>query len=255
MALRVMILLSLVALGLAALLLLDPIPQDPGYHAFADTRALLAIPNFADVVSNAGFLLVGGLGLAALWRGRRTLFDRPGDARPYLVFLLGVALVGVGSAYYHWDPTTARLLWDRLPMSVAFMALCAAVVADRIDVPAGNGWLLLLLVAIGLASLVWWSWTESQGRGDLRLYGFVQFFPVVLLPVLCWLFPDHRYLAGRALAWVIVWYGLSKVLEHFDHQIFAALDGTVSGHTLKHLAAAVATYVVLHALLSRRRTA
>lgn len=250
------ILLGLVGAGLLGLLLLDPIPQDPAYHAFANGRALLGIPNFADVVSNAGFLLVGMLGLALLAGARgRAILEQAADARPYLVFFLGVALVGIGSAYYHWQPTTARLLWDRLPMSVAFMALCAAVIADRIDARAGNGWLLPLLVATGIASLLWWAWTESQGRGDLRLYGFVQFFPVILLPVLCRLFPEHRYLAGRALAWVIIWYGLSKLFEQLDHEIFAATGGTVSGHTLKHLAAAVATYVVLHALLTRRRRA
>jgi hypothetical protein len=101
------------------------------------------------------------------------------------------------------------------------MAFCSAVVADRIDAQAGNTWLLPVLVAFGLMSLVYWHWTESAGRGDLRFYGFVQFFPIVALPVVCWLFPENRYTAGRYLAWVIGWYGLSKVLEHFDKEVFS----------------------------------
>lgn len=247
------VLLGLVAVGLLGLLLLDPIPQDPAYHAFADRRPLLGIPNFADVVSNAGFLLVGVLGIAAVAGERRhDLFAQPADARPYLVFFLGVALVGIGSAYYHWEPSTGRLLWDRLPMAVAFMALCAAIVADRVDRRAGNGWLLVLLVGLGAASVAHWGWTEAQGRGDLRLYAFVQLFPVLLLPVLCRLFPDHRYLSGRVIAWVILWYGLAKALEQLDHAIFAATARAVSGHTLKHLAAAVAVAVVLRALVVPR---
>ena len=31
-------------------------------------------------------------------------------------------LTAIGSAYYHWRPTTERLVWDRLPMSMAFGA-------------------------------------------------------------------------------------------------------------------------------------
>ena len=247
---RVAILIGLLVVGLAALFVLDPIPQDPNYHLFADGRAFFGIPNFNDVTSNVGFAVVGVLGVWAV--ARRHLFAQTPDARPYMIFFAGVALVSLGSAYYHWAPSNDRLLWDRLPMAVAFMAFCAALVADRIDARAGNGWLLPVLVVLGLLSLFYWSWTESLGRGDLRFYGFVQFYPAVLLPVICWLFPEHRYTAGRYLVWVIAWYGLSKVLEVFDHAIFDGLGQTVSGHTLKHLAAAVATYVVLRMLLMRR---
>ena len=126
------------------------------------------------------------------------------------------------------------------------------VVADRIDARAGNTWLLPVLVAFGLISLVYWYWTESMGRGDLRFYGFVQFFPIVAMPVVCWLFPENRYTAGRYLTWVIGWYALSKLLEHFDSQIFGLSGQAISGHTLKHLAAAVATFLVLRMLLLRQ---
>jgi hypothetical protein len=243
----------LVIVGLIGLLALDPIPQDLNYHLFADTRSFFGIPNFNDVTSNAGFALVGALGIFAVTGGRwRKIFVQPPDGWPYAVFFIGVALVSLGSAYYHWAPSNDRLLWDRLPMSVAFMAFSSAIIADRIHAKAVNIWLLPILVVLGLLSLVYWNWSESLGRGDLRFYGFVQFYPIILLPVVCWLFPEHRYTAGHSIVWVIAWYGLSKVLEHFDGEVFDLLGRTISGHTLKHLAAAVATFVVLRMLLWRR---
>jgi hypothetical protein len=253
---RVSILIALLVLGLVGVLALDPIPQDPDYHRFADTRSFVGIPNFNDVASNAGFAVVGALGVfVTAGTMRRDIFIQPADARPYLVFFIAVALVSLGSAFYHWAPSNERLLWDRLPMSIAFMGFCSAIVADRIDARAGNGWLLPVLVALGLLSLVYWVWTESLGRGDLRFYGFVQFYPMIALPVVCWLFPEHRYVAGSYMLWVIAWYGLSKLLELFDREVFDLLGRIVSGHTLKHLAAAGATLVVLRLLVARRAIA
>jgi len=248
---RIFILSGLLAAGLAGLFALEPVPQDPAYHLFADARSFFSVPNFNDVVSNAGFAVVGALGIiAAAGRKRRRIFLHRIDARPYIVFFIAVVLISLGSAYYHWAPSKERLFWDRLPMSVAFMAFLSAIIADRIDAKAGITWLLPVLVILGLLSLIYWIWTESLGRGDLRFYGFVQFFPLIVLPLLCWLFPAHRYTSDRYIAWVIAWHGLSKILEHFDGEVFHLLGQTVSGHTLKHLAAAVATFVVLNMLLS-----
>jgi len=249
---RLSILIGLLAAGLLVLPFLDPIAQDPVYHLFADTRSFLGIPNFNDVMSNVGFVVVGALGIWLVsGRRRGTIFDDRRDVRPYAVFFAGVALVSAGSAYYHWAPSDERLLWDRLPMSIAFMAFCSAIVADRIDARAGNGWLLLTLMATGLASVVYWDWTESLGRGDLRFYGFVQFYPMVAVPAICWLFPEHRYTSGIFIFWMIAWYGLSKLMEQLDHEIFELSGHVVSGHSLKHLFAAGATLVVLRMLLRR----
>lgn len=235
--------------GAGAMLAVDPIPQDATYHLFADARAFLGVPNFANVVSNAGFAVVGVMGLLWILRRGARLFPDRSHARPYRLFFVGVGLVSLGSAYYHWAPSNETLLWDRLPMAVAFMSLSSAVVADRVHARAGNGWLLALLVALGLASLLHWHWTESIGRGDLRLYALVQFYPMLAIPVICLLFPERHYTAGRYIAWIIGWYGLSKLLEFLDHEVFALSSHLVSGHTLKHIAAAVATYVALHMLV------
>jgi len=243
----------LVIVGFVGLLALDPIPQDPNYHLFADARSFFGVPHFYNVVSNIGFVVLGSLGALTVvgWR-RRDIFLMKTDARPYAVYFISVALVGLGSAYYHLAPSTDRLLWDRLPMSITFMAFVSAIVADRIDRKAGNIWLLPLLVALGLLSLVYWYWTEAMGRGDLRFYAFAQFFPIVMLPFIFWLFPKHHYTASSFIIWTITWFGVSKVLEYFDNEVFQILGSTISGHTLKHLAATVAAFVVLRMLIARR---
>lgn len=251
---RLWLLIAMLLASLAVITIaVDPIPQDPVYHQFADEREILGIPHFNDVLSNIGFAVAAVLGLLAIiGAGHSRIFTRTDDRRPYTVFFIGVALVSIGSGFYHLEPTNERLLWDRLPMSIAFMGFSAAIVSDRISARAGNGWLLALLVALGIASLFYWSWTESMGRGDLRFYAIVQFYPILLLPLILWWFPDYRYTAAPYLVWVLIWYGLSKVFEFYDHEIYALLGQSISGHSLKHLAAAVSVVVVWRMLIACR---
>ena len=213
---------------LALFLLAPPIPQDQTYHRFVDRHDLLGVPNFWNVVSNLPFILIGALGL---WRVR-------GVPSAQVIFL-GVFLTGFGSSYYHWRPDDAGLFWDRLPMAVGFMAILSYVIEERIDAKVGAA-LLWPLVALGVVSLLLWRWT-----GDLRLYGWVQFFPCVVLPLLFWLFPsksgDGYWFAAAGF------YVLAKVLEYADAVVFSALH-VMSGHALKHLAAAAACYAILRAV-------
>ncbi len=135
---RIAIILAIAIVVAIVAVFVPPIPQDPSYHNFADRRAFLWIPNFGDVMSNVPFFLVGALGIAFFLR-------RPNDASgetdplrwPFLVYFVGVALVAFGSSYYHYAPTNETLFWDRLPMSIAFMALLSAFVVDRIQVKGG----------------------------------------------------------------------------------------------------------------------
>lgn len=247
---RTAILISLTAAAIIGALFVPPIPQDLAYHRFADARSCFAIPNCGDVLSNIAFAVVGALGLGVLLGGARGL---TGDTLPYLIFFAAVLLVSVGSSYYHWRPDNARLFWDRLPMTVGFMAFASAIVADRIDRRAGLRVGLPLLLTLGVASILYWTWTEQAGRGDLRFYALVQFLPPVLIPLVCWLFPDARHTHGHHIAWIYLWYGLAKLLEQGDGQVFHALGGLVSGHTLKHLAAAMATACVIPMALAARR--
>ena len=221
-----------------------PIPQDPSYHNFADRRALLEIPNFGDVVSNVPFFLVGALGIAFFLRRPNAASGETDPLRwPFFVYFAGVALVAFGSSYYHYAPTNETLFWDRLPMSIAFMALLSAFVVDRIQIKSGLG-LLPLLVVLGIFSVIYWHLTEQAGQGDLRLYGVVQFFPILAIPLICILFAPRK-LDARYVVAMAGLYGLAKVFEFFDQGIFELLGQAVSGHTLKHLSAAAAAYMAL----------
>ena len=216
-------------------LFLPPVAQDLDYHHFADRRGWLGIPNFGDVAGNIAFLISGFFGMLAVRNKRRELSGYPA----WLVFFLGVFLTGLGSAYYHLMPNNETLVWDRLPMTVAFMALFSLIIMERIDKRSGQI-LLPLLLAIGVSSVFYWHLTEQTGQGDLRAYALVQFLPMILIFVILILFPaQHR--GTKYLAYTLIWYVIAKLTEHFDRQIFDLTAQTVSGHTLKHIAAAIGT--------------
>ena len=247
------VLFAVALLTAAVLWFVPPIPQPIAYHDFADQRTLFGIPNALNVLSNLPFLFVGLAGLAFIRRqppypaGRHFLTGA--ERWPWFIFFLGIAFTCVGSSWYHLAPDNARLVWDRLPMTLAFMALFAAMIAERIDVRAGLRLLGPLLVA-GLGSVLYWHWTELRGAGDLRPYAAVQFFPLLAIPLMLLLFPA-RY-TGTADIWIaLVWYGLAKVFEELDGQILDLGAHTISGHSLKHLAAATSAWYFLRML--RRR--
>ena len=234
-----------------AVFLQAPIPQDPAYHRFADQRTLLGIPHCLNVISNLPFLLVGLWGLRALFRlaAAEQAFLRPADALPYQVLFLSVALVGLGSAWYHLAPRNETLLWDRLPMSIAFMAFLAAALSERVDRRAG---LLALppLIAFGLFSVLYWHFTEQSGAGDLRYYIVAQAYPVVFVPLMVRLLPSP-YTRGSDLYAAALIYVLAKVAEIFDPALYAA-GGWISGHTCKHLLGALGAWWVLRMVRRRR---
>ena len=227
------------------------VPQDPSYHDFADKRTFLGVPNFLNVISNLPFLVGGVWGLLVVIRPKSGLsFLTSSERWPYAVFFLGMALTFFGSSYYHLHPTNASLVWDRLPMTLGFMGILSAAVAERISMRAGI-LLLPLLVIAGVLSVLYWSSTESQGHGDLRPYFIVQFGSLLILLVVLILFRS-RYTQSRWLALALALYVAAKLLESFDPRIYA-VGHVVSGHTLKHLAAATAGCFIV--VMLRRRTA
>ncbi len=244
---RHLVLALLTAAAVVGVLLAGRIPQDPGYHRFIDARTLLGIPNFLNCCSNALFLLAGAYGL---WRAPRLAESRTRTG--YLVLCLGVLGVAAGSSFYHYAPSNAALVWDRLPMTVAFMALFSLLLDERV-LPKTDPRTLWPLVAIGVGSVVYWYWTETQGVGDLRPYALVQFLPMLLIPAILALFA-RRYLHGGLLVCALALYLLAKVFEHFDAQVYAAL-GQVSGHSLKHVLSGLAVFFIIHAVPVRRRGA
>lgn len=242
--------LLVAALAGLAWVLLPRIPQPLQYHDFADQRACFGLAHCSDTASNALFMLAGLAGLRFLFgeAGRRAFID-PREALPYRLFFLFAILVGLGSGYYHLAPDNGRLVWDRAAISLALMSLFAAILCERVSLAAGLR-LLPLLFAAALGSVGYWGWSEMRGSGDLRAYGLMQFYPMLLIPLLLRLYPP-RYSGDRDILAVIGLYLLALLCDFTDHQI-AALTGVVSGHTAKHAIAALAIYWVAVRLRRRR---
>ena len=240
-----------VALGIGVLTFrLPPVPQPDSYHQFADQRPWLGIANFGNVVSNLAFAIVGLWGLWFLSKPdklKNTFIDLR-ERRPYVVAFLGLLLTAFGSAYYHLAPSNARLVWDRLPMTIAFGSLVAVVIMERISVEAGLK-VLPFLVAIAAGSVLQWYRDELHGHGDLRFYAAVQLYSALVLLMALLLKP--RYSRTYDFAMVFGFYLFAKIFETADRLIFAH-GHIISGHTLKHLAAATAGFWILRMLELRK---
>ncbi len=236
-------LLALAAIAIGVLLVVPPIAQKLAYHQFHDARSWLGIPNALNVLSNIPFAVIGVLGLLEL-RSASPHRVLPLLRPAYAVLFAGVALTGFGSAYYHWSPDNRTLIWDRLPMALAFMGLFAAMLGERVSLQLGRR-LLWPLTALGVFSVVWWATVD-----DLRLYGIVQFYPLLAIPLLLWLFPARYSHAGFIMT-ALACYGIAKALEDADGLVFRHAE-LVSGHTLKHLAAALGAWCIV-LMLKRRR--
>jgi hypothetical protein len=243
------------AIGITILLgiaFLPPLPEPKISLGLVDTRSFLGIPNFLNVVSNIPFLLVGAWGLFFLARSARD-GETFADARerwPYLVCFLAVALTCFGSIYYHLAIDRAGLFWDRLPMAAGFTAVLSAVIVDRVDARLGLR-LLIPLVAVGIASVLYWRWSQLYATEDVLPYALVQYGSLAAILVLCAVYRS-RYTRGADVVVGIAIYGVAKVTEVLDGPIYA-LGGIVSGHTLKHLIAALAVYWLLRMLRRRSR--
>jgi hypothetical protein len=213
--------LAILLLALVFLLFAPPIAQDESYHLFEDNRTFFHIANFWNVVSNLPFLVVGAIGLMR-------------SHRPAAWALcVGILLTGIGSSFYHLAPSDSRLVWDRLPMTLAFMGLVADFVGEQKDF-GRHLWVLPSLISLGFASIVLWQFT-----GDLRLYAVVQFGSVLILLQELFVEGPERRLLGVGIGM----YVLAKCAEYYDASIYSALR--VSGHTFKHIMAAAACWAIV----------
>jgi hypothetical protein len=228
-------------------LFIPPIPQPLSYHNFADHRSWFGIPNFNDVASNLPFAIFGIWGLIVMFTPGAAKFADARERWFYLVMFAALFLTAFGSGYYHLAPGNARLVWDRIPINIVFMALLAAVVAERVTVTLGLA-LFPVFELVGVASVLYWRSSELRGHGDLRFYAAVQVYAILVL-LLALLLPSN-YTHGSDLAVVVAFYALAKVFEAADHQIFS-VGQIVSGHTLKHLAAAASGYWILRMVKKR----
>src|SRR5262245_2247860 len=249
---RAAILIGATALILVVVGCLPRIPQDLRYHQFADTRSWLGVPNFLDVASNLPFLLVGPIGLWIVIRRREVLFHDPSEFWAYIALFGGTAMTAFGSGYYHWRPSNFTLAFDRLPMTVGFMGLLAALIAERVSVRVAR-LLLPALLILGAGSVVYWALTEARGAGDLRPYVATQFGALLLAILILVIYPATNR-SQRLLVVALFAYALAKELEALDSQIFR-LSGFVRGDPLNHRVAAASIALIGLSLVERRRPA
>ena len=230
--LRIACLLGVIAIAVGIVVHLPPIPQDLGYHSFSDDTLRWGTPNGSNVISNVSFIIAG---LVGLMRTRSCTEIRM--ACMWRFFFCAIAFVGLGSAYYHYQPSNNTLFWDRLPMTLGFASLTACLSADRFGLRIGS---LLFgpLVLSGVFSVLYWLITEQAGAGDLRPYVLMQYLPILLVPLILILFPKNS--ANDRYYWILLCcYIIAKGFEMQDNAIFEITHSLISGHTLKHIIAGV----------------
>jgi hypothetical protein len=227
-------------------LVAGPLPQWLDYHDFADTRVLGFVPRAGDVLTNVAILAAGLWSLSL----RHHVHVSPDERPAFRLLVVGAILTAFGSAYYHWAPSNARLVWDRLPLALLLTAIVSLVLADRVTPTFGRA-ALLPVGALALGSVALWGLTEAFGRGDLWLYLLVRVGASVGVLVL--LIARRSRYGAAALVWAAVACdGLETVAERSDWQIWRATGGIVSGHNLKHVLAGAAIACVTGWLLLRR---
>ena len=241
-----MLLLSSVITALV-IILVPSVSQDPEYHNFVDQRNISGIPNFWNVVTNVPFLVLGITGFFKIQKQVLTGV-LPDLFKAHLTFFLGLFLTGLGSGYYHFDPSNSTLVGDRMAITVTFMSFFVLIFGESISTRTASR-LLVPLLFLGLASVVYWNITENMGTGDLRFYALVQFLPMLIIPLLL-LFYGSCLSGRRLILAIIMVYGLAKIAEMFDEQIYEWIG--LSGHSLKHLIAAFGAFLFLKGLEVRK---
>ncbi|MCF7971187.1 MAG: ceramidase [Methylococcaceae bacterium] len=217
----------------------EPIPQELVYHHLSDQRLWLTVPNFANIISNLPFATLGLSGLILCFRNKEIGIS-------WYIFFSGLFLVAFGSSYYHVQPNNQRLIWDRLPMTICFMSLFSALCAENISLRYEKI-ILPIVIFLGLSSVIYWHFTD-----DLRFYALIQFGALLSIPLIL-SFYKSQYSHRHYLLYGLLFYVLAKIFELNDNFIFELTAHLLSGHTIKHLLAAAATYCVYLMLKKRRR--
>jgi hypothetical protein len=221
---RVITVLSAIAILIIALAV--TITRGPEFHHYADTRTWLGIPNAGDVLSNAMFLVV------ALWSTH--------PAR------LGVAAIALGSGVYHAVPSDTTLAFDWLPIVLTLAIVNAVVIGDRAGARAGRH-ASILGPAFAIAAVAWWVASGGTHGGNMAPYVAVQAVGIALPAVLVATTPGSIRL--RFLLVGLIAFAIARLCASYDRALLDAIG--VSGHSLKHVVAALAAGCALRALDDR----
>lgn len=224
------------------------LPQPTSFHNFADQRAWGSMPHAMDVLSNLPFAAWGVAGLWALARAVRLRAIGSVSAGLAALFFAGLVVTAGISAYYHWQPDNAGLVWDRGGMLLAFAGLLGLAAVQSVSQRAGIA-LAAAVLTLGPVSVQVWAVS-----GNLLPWGVLQMGGMALILALAWLQPALPA-PGLQIRWtlVIALYALAKVLELADHAVFNLTGQLVSGHSLKHVVASLAAWPVVVAVLRAGR--
>jgi Ceramidase len=231
------LLMLVTAVAIVTMCFIAPIAQNPNYHCFADARKYCNIPNFFNVLSNIPFLMFGLVGLCYLQKHKPNILWLN-----YVTFFVGVFLTGLGSIYYHVNPNNQTLVWDRIPMTISFMAFFSVILSKFVCEKTGKQ-ILFPFVLLGIISVLYWSVTEKKGYGDLRFYILIQFLPIILTIIILTIY-NNKQITKKYFWLILAVYALAKVFETFDVTIYK-FGYALSGHSIKHLFAALGTFIFL----------
>lgn len=251
---KAVLLITTALILLVLVLSQSPITQPADYYQYADTRAAFGVANFANVITNLPFALIGFLGVRLLSQISRQHVDRviePEVSPAYFLFFQGLIAAALGSAYYHLSPAPFSLMLDRLPICLVFLSLYCLVLSEYIQPSLGQK-LLFPLNVYGLLAVIYWYVQTSTGDrpADLSAYVLVQLLPVLHLPLILLLYDEKRP-GGRYYLAALMSYGLAKLAEYQDNEVFALTGGWISGHSVKHLLAALSGWWI-YLLLKKR---
>ena len=232
--------------GLIILILLaiflPSIEQNQNYHNFADQRTLFGVRNAFDTLSNLAFIIVGILGLVNFYNNRYIKISNSFSVLLNL-FFIAIILTGLGSSYYHLSPNDFTLVFDRLAMSLVFAVVLAMLTNIRISERSGFHTLAELIILAPLTVLIW------NYNGNLTPYAVLQFGGIILVVLTLILTKASK--PSPCFTSLIILYGVAKLAEFYDEKIFILSQNLISGHTLKHLIAALAVIIFVSPLKVR----
>lgn len=155
-------------------------------------------------------------------------------------------MVCFGSAYYHWNPNNDTLVWDRLPMTIGFMGLFIGLLSESVNSRIER-LILVPAIVLGFSSVIYWHYYD-----DLRFYYWIQLIPLLTIPVVLIVY-RNKYTQQKYLLVALAFYLFAKVFEAYDKEIFLISYQQFSGHSFKHVLAALAS-LTIYFLLKKRRS-
>lgn len=201
-------------------------------HRYADERTWLGVPAAANVLVNLPMFALGAWG----WRTTRSSGWPEALRRPWGWFHICAMLSAVLAGMYHANPGDVLFVLAHVCTACCFLALTLGALAERVHLNFGSRATcraaLLGPVLLGVAMLLG---RLLYGELDLRPLLLLEIIPVLVIPAGALSLRGQWTRASDWLA-VLLLYAVSKMFETGDAAILRATGGSLSGHTLMHLA-------------------